>query len=87
MPLISTGGKNFLPGAVSATDRFVRSSYALKSSPKFKDRRVAVAAVLSQMRSIGVSLGMSDPDKPNISSTLWRTVIDHDAKRSITSTP
>ena len=24
---------------------------------------------------------MSDPDKLNISSTLWRTVIDHDAKR------
>jgi hypothetical protein len=24
---------------------------------------------------------MSDPDKPKISSTLWRTLIDHDAKR------
>jgi penicillin V acylase-like amidase (Ntn superfamily) len=33
------------------------------------------------MRVIGVPLGMSDPDKPNISSTLWRSVIDHDAKR------
>jgi penicillin V acylase-like amidase (Ntn superfamily) len=75
------GGKNFLPGTISAADRFVRASYALKSSPKFKDRREAVAAVLSQMRSIGVPLGMSDPEKPNISSTLWRTVIDHDAKR------
>jgi hypothetical protein len=41
--------------------------------PKFKDRREAVAAVFSQMRSVGVPLGMSDPDKPNISSTLWRT--------------
>ncbi len=75
------GGKNFLPGTIGAADRFVRASYVLKSSPKFKDRREAVAAVLSQMRSIGVPLGMSDPDKPNISSTLWRTVIDHDTKR------
>jgi penicillin V acylase-like amidase (Ntn superfamily) len=75
------GGKNFLPGTISAADRFVRASYALKVSPKFKDRRTAVAAVFSQMRAIGVPLGMSDPDKPNISSTLWRSVIDHDAKR------
>jgi penicillin V acylase-like amidase (Ntn superfamily) len=75
------GGKNFLPGTISAADRFARASYALKASPKFEDRRAAVAAVLSQMRAIGVPLGMSDPDKPNISSTLWRSVIDHDAKR------
>jgi penicillin V acylase-like amidase (Ntn superfamily) len=75
------GGKNFLPGTISAADRFVRASYALKVSPKFKDRRDAVAAIFSQMRAIGVPLGMSDPDKPNISSTLWRSVIDHDAKR------
>lgn len=37
--------------------------------------------MLSQMRAIGVPLGMADPDKPNISSTLWRSVIDHEAKR------
>ncbi len=75
------GGKNMLPGTISAADRFVRASYNLETSPKFKDRREAVAAVFSQMRSIGVPLGMSDPDKPNISSTLWRTVTDQDAKR------
>ncbi|SFH82903.1 linear amide C-N hydrolase [Albimonas pacifica] len=75
------GGRNFLPGTIGAADRFVRLSYALESSPKFEDRRAAVAAVMSQMRAIGVPLGMSDPDKPNISSTLWRSVIDHDARR------
>jgi len=74
------GGKNFLPGTISAADRFVRASYNLESSPKFKDRRDAVASVFSQMRSVGVPLGMSDPDKPNISSTLWRSMIDQDAK-------
>lgn len=75
------GGNNFLPGTISAADRFVRASYNLKSSPKFEDRRDAVASVFSQMRSVGVPLGMSDPDKPNIASTLWRSVIDHGAKR------
>ena len=48
---------------------------------KFKDRRSAVAAVFSQMRVIGVPFGTTHPDLPNISSTLWRTVIDHDARR------
>lgn len=75
------GGTNFLPGTISAADRFVRASYHLKNSPKFSDRREAVAAVFSQMRAVSVPLGMSDPEKPNISSTLWRTVIDHDAGR------
>lgn len=75
------GGKNFLPGTISAADRFVRASYNLKASPKYKDRRDAIASVFSQMRSVGVPLGMSDPDKPNISSTLWRSVIDQETKR------
>jgi len=75
------GGNNMLPGTISAADRFVRLSYNLKSSPKFKDRRMAVAAVFSQMRAIGVPLGMADPNHPNISATLWRTVTDHDARR------
>ena len=75
------GGKNMLPGTISAADRFVRASYNLKSSPEFKNRKEAVAAVFSQVRSVGVPLGMEDPDHPNISSTLWRSVLDQDAKR------
>jgi len=75
------GGNNMLPGTISAADRYVRLSYNLKSSPKFKERHMAVAAVFSQMRSIGVPLGMADPDHPNISATLWRSVADHDARR------
>lgn len=74
------GGNNFLPGTISAADRFVRLSYNLKSSPKFKDPRLAVASVFSQMRAIGVPLGMADPNHPNISMTLWRTVADQGAK-------
>lgn len=75
------GGQHFLPGTINAADRFARASYNLKSSPKFADRRAALAAVFSQMRAISTPLGMSDPDKPNISSTLWRSVIEHEARR------
>ena len=52
-----------------------------KASKQFKDRIASVAAVFSQMRASGVPFGMTHPDLPNISSTLWRTVFDHDAKR------
>lgn len=70
------GGNRFLPGTISAADRFVRLSYNLKSSPKYKDETLAVASVVSQMRAISVPLGMSDPNHPNIAMTLWRTAAD-----------
>lgn len=75
------GGNKMLPGTNNSADRFVRAAYNLKASRKFKDRRASVAAVFSQMRAVSVPLGMTDPEKPNISSTLWRSVFDHDAKR------
>ncbi|MEA3452330.1 MAG: linear amide C-N hydrolase [Bacteroidota bacterium] len=71
------GGSSFLPGTISATDRFVRLSYNLKSSPKFKDQRLAVASVFSQLSAMSVPLGMEDPNRPNISMTHYRTVADH----------
>jgi penicillin V acylase-like amidase (Ntn superfamily) len=74
------GGNRFLPGTINAADRFVRLSYNLKSSPKYKDERLAVASVFSQMRAIGVPLGMADPNHPNISMTLWRTAADQGTK-------
>jgi len=75
------GGKNMLPGTISAADRYVRACYNLKVSPKFEDRRQAIASVFSQMRAVSPPLGMSDPDKPNISSTLYRIVADSDSKK------
>ncbi|AWF83474.1 linear amide C-N hydrolase [Microbulbifer sp. A4B17] len=72
------GGQNFLPGTISAADRFVRASYALKTSPEYKGHRKALASAFSQIRAVSVPLGMDDPDKPNIASTLWRSVIDQE---------
>ncbi|MGD8480363.1 MAG: linear amide C-N hydrolase [Methyloceanibacter sp.] len=75
------GGDKFLPGTISAADRFARLSYNLQASPKFKDPQLALASAFSQIRAMSVPIGMSDPDHPNISSTLWRTVADDEAKR------
>ena len=75
------GGQHFLPGTIAAADRFARASYNLRSTPKFEDRRAGLAAIFSQMRAISTPLGLSDPEKPNIASTLWRTVSEHDARR------
>jgi choloylglycine hydrolase len=75
------GGDKFLPGTISAADRFARLSYNLNASPKFKDENLAVASAFSQIRAISVPLGMNDPEHPNIASTLWRTVADDEAKR------
>ena len=75
------GGNRMLPGTINAADRFVRVDYLLESTPKFEDGEMAVAAAMSIMRSIGVPLGMEDPDHPNISATLWRSLADHSNKR------
>lgn len=37
--------------------------------------------MFSLIRSISVPLGISDPEKPNIASTLWRTVASTKARR------
>lgn len=74
------GGDRFLPGTISAADRFVRTTHYLKLSPKYKDPELALASVFSQVRMVSVPLGMADASNPNIAMTLWRTVADHRAK-------
>lgn len=74
------GGSKFLPGTIYSADRFVRLSYNLKSSPEYEDSKIALASVFSQIRAISTPLGMADPDHPNIAPTLWRSVLDTEAK-------
>lgn len=74
------GGNSFLPGTISAADRFVRATYNLKASPKYADQNLALASVFSQVRAISVPLGMADVNRPNIAMTLWRTVADQQSK-------
>jgi len=71
------GGYTFLPGTHRAADRFARLSYNLHAVPKVNQSRQAVATVFSLMRHISVPLGITAPQKPNLASTLWRSVADH----------
>lgn len=71
------GGQNFLPGTRKSPDRFVRASFYNKRLPEPKSYRDAVAGVMSVMRNTSSPFGDPDPQKPNISSTMWRSVADH----------
>jgi choloylglycine hydrolase len=70
------GGTVMLPGTNRAADRFARASFYINACRQSADPREAVASVFSVMRNVSVPRGISTPDQPNISSTLWRTVSD-----------
>ncbi len=68
------GGTAPLPGTTEAADRFVRASYYVERLPQPLSDRHAVAEILSVMRNAAQPFGTVDPARPNISSTIWRTV-------------
>jgi penicillin V acylase-like amidase (Ntn superfamily) len=84
------GGLTFLPGTNRAADRFARASFLLDAIPKSQSKDdpykkgvpqesyafQAVASVLSVQRAVSVPLGITTPEEPNISSTIWRTAAD-----------
>jgi choloylglycine hydrolase len=82
------GGLTFLPGTNRAADRFARASFLIDAIPKKLDPHYiegvpqksfayqAVASVMGVQRAVSVPLGITTPDQPNISSTIWRTVSD-----------
>lgn len=82
------GGFAFLPGTNRSADRFARASFYLDAIPKKADPNYigavpgksydyqAVSQVMSISRAVSVPLGISIPDKPNLSSTIWRSVAD-----------
>lgn len=70
------GGTVMLPGTNRAADRFARASFYINACTQSPEPREAVAATLSVMRNVSVPRGISTPDQPNISTTIWRTVAD-----------
>ncbi len=82
------GGLVFLPGTIRSSDRFARASFYVDAIPKKPDPHYigaipgksydyqAIAQVMSITRAVSVPLGISIPDKPNLSSTIWRTIAD-----------
>jgi len=73
--------REFLPGTVRASDRFVRANFYINSVIQSADPRVAAASVFSVIRQTSVPWGISIADQPNLSTTRWRVVADHKDKR------
>lgn len=70
------GGLTMLPGTNRAADRFARAAFYVSNLPQTDAPKRAVAQIFSVIRGVSVPLGFTVPDKPNIASTIWRTVYD-----------
>jgi choloylglycine hydrolase len=70
------GGDKPLPGERTPTDRFVRAAYYAENLPQPTSYGEGAAYILSVMRNVSVPFGKPDPQKPNVSSTIFRSVID-----------
>ncbi|WP_083305436.1 linear amide C-N hydrolase [Moorena producens] len=74
----SVGGDAMLPGTDRAADRYVRASYYLKNLPTPQSDRETVANVMSVIRNASAPFQeLTNPEEPNISSTIWRTAANH----------
>ncbi len=70
------GGDKPLPGERTPSDRFVRAAYYASGLPKPASRGEAAAYMFSVIRNVSVPFGLGDPDRPNVASTIFRTVQD-----------
>lgn len=74
------GGTVMLPGTNRAADRFARASFYVNAIPKEASPEHTLASVFGIIRNVSVPFGINTPEEPNISSTRWRTVFDHQRK-------
>lgn len=75
------GGDKPLPGERTPSDRFVRAAYYAGGLPKPASRAEAAAYMFSVIRNVSVPFGLGDPDRPNVASTIFRTVQDLTGQR------
>lgn len=75
------GGDKPLPGERTPMDRFVRAAYYANGLQKPADRGEAAAFMFSVIRNVSVPFGLGDPDRPNVASTIFRTVQDLTGQR------
>jgi choloylglycine hydrolase len=75
------GGDKALPGDRTPSDRFVRAAYYASQLQKPASPAEGAAFMFSVIRNISVPFGAGDPNRPNIASTIFRTVIDHTGER------
>lgn len=76
----AVGGTAMLPGSSRAADRFVRASFYVDALPKDLAPDVALASMMGVIRNVSTPFGFVTPQSPNNSSTLWRTLFDHQRK-------
>jgi len=86
------GGVNFLPGTFNPADRFARVSFYVDTLPTKMDKffeaslpqknleTQASFGMLGSIRAVSVPLGEGIPGRPNIASTIWRSVADQKNK-------
>ena len=72
----SFGGDKPLPGERAPTDRFVRAAYYADGLPQPTSQGEGAAYMFSVIRNVSVPFGKPDPQKPNVSSTIFRSVQD-----------
>ncbi|MFN3890959.1 MAG: linear amide C-N hydrolase [Beijerinckiaceae bacterium] len=72
----SFGGDKPLPGERTPSDRFVRAAYYVNGLPKPANPGEGAAFMFSVIRNISVPFSAPDPQRPNVSSTIFRTVHD-----------
>ena len=75
----TVGHCNFLPGTNRVADCFAHASWIVDAVPPSLAGDAAEAEVRSLVHAISAPLCLSDPQKPNIAATRWRTVADLDA--------
>ena len=71
------GGEDNLPGSTQAADRYVRAAYYLEKLIKPDNPTIAIAEMMSVMRSVAEPFSEFDPSLPNVSPTRWFTICDH----------
>ena len=67
-------------GTDRASDRCSCASFYVNAIPKDENPNRALASVFSVIRNVSVPFGITTPNEPNISSTRWRSVADHQRK-------
>lgn len=66
----------FLPGTGEPEDRFVRASFYLNTALQTPDTQKSIATVFSIIRNVSVPMQEGFSTRPNVSSTIWRSVAD-----------
>ena len=68
---------DYLPGSTLPVDRFARVNYYLNKVPKVAETHEALAISRSILETVTVPRHFALPDRPNISTTVYRSLFDH----------